>query len=237
MSVDNSEVILYGGEYSGGAGGASIDDPTMFAGGGHGALVMSGSLLACGATLRAGAGTVTNFFDPLGFLPGGNGALIDPGALFRNLDSELVAGPGAKGLFPGSMGAPGLPLVNRGTNENLPGPHRGLITDNVVFVGEELEQTYFGEPGELAIRVLGFGLSPVPAFLPELAGHSLLCAPVFVRVQGTLDSNGQLFRSTTIPDFGLQGLAAYFQTAFFDGSAVLLGNTAAVALVDGALVP
>lgn len=238
LSIEDSEVYVYGGSYTGGPGTSESPGTVQFDGG-HGARLDGGTLFASGASFRGGAGAdaVILFCD----LPsaGGSGVAVVDGTL-RDLDLQLRGGPGGSGLPCGIPNGPKGATVQvvGGARTPIAGSARSLTASSPVYVGETLTQTFAGAPGEVVYSLAAFVTAPA-VFVPEYAGAGVFAPPFLFTLHGFTDGAGALVETTPIPDLGYEALTAYFQPIFIDPVTleIRVGAFSQTSILAAALAP
>lgn len=239
-----ARVSLFACELLGGDGGSSlVQAPFAGAGGGSGAVLAAGTVLASGCTVRAGAGGAgsSNGAMCAGGGDGGDGLRLPPGSTATLRVHDLSYAPGASGAAGGaacSAGAAGEDVdQDGGTVLALPGAARRLETSTPVREGESVLLWASGAPGEVVVAGLAAAQGDIPL---DAFGGTLVIDPSFVLLPlGVVPASGTLLSFVPIgPAASPTTLARsiYVQTAHVDATfALWLGHASALLLLDETL--
>jgi hypothetical protein len=227
--AQNSNLVAYDSQFGGGV----IDFPGE--GGGRGLELSGGSLLAIGCHFSGGNGADGGDFGIC--IPGGDGgaglALVDAGATLRECTASAGNGGSAFGE-PCGDGSPGTAISTAGSASVqtwMPAARHAQLP-RVLRPGVPAAFGFDGEPGDLAIAVLGTGFGSLP-FAP-FAGAIVPTAPWFVLATVPLDGAGNGSLPVAVPTLpgGTPVVMLYGQALFHSPSeGLLLGTPFASALL------
>lgn len=195
--------------------------------GGHGAVIVGGSLFASGCSFvgNGGGGPWEDFG-----LPGGNGGdgvrLSSHLAILPNVDTTPAigrfvdcsftagaAGPGSATL-PG--GLPGLPqqVLLGSTYIALPGPYRGFESTSPIHAGQSTTMTFDAPAGELVFTAASFAADPL--HVGALQGTFVPATPFLFTALGTMPASGHLALTIPLPSLPASvGAVQVFHQAVF----------------------
>lgn len=221
----SSTVAMYGCASQGGRGGKS----NVIAGrGGAGLSAASSWLFASGSSFAGGAGGdgIPPNDDALECGDGGDGLDLDSASEGHLLDDHCVGGPSG-GPNCVSPGLPGMPIVDQGLLDVLPGAARSFIAPSVSVDRTGWILSVAGSPGDQVF--LNRSLVPVFQYEPTLSGVCTALVPPFAEVTplGVVPASGSIdvmVRQRSLPD-GVLARINYLQGFVKDASAAtVLGS-------------
>ncbi len=238
----DSDLVLAGGTYTGGAGykgDTLLSGPPADGGTGAPAVRLEGGfLLVTGATVTGGAGGDGN---PNPCTDGGDGGpaldLVGGATSGWLQGAQIAGGAGGAGVSGCSDGAAGLPWTGSGGSSVFAfgGVAHALAVDSPLREGEASSLTLTGISFSLAVLVVGDQADFVPSL--ALAGV-LLAQPQAVVGAGVLDAGGVLvlpYAPSPMPP-GTLTETVFAQPVFADPvGAVIFGAPTALTILDATL--
>ncbi len=205
--------------------------------GGDGLFVTGGEIYASGSDFVGGEGD-TPFLFGCDAGDGGDGLEFLAGAGVRLLDSAGFGGAGGVAQ-PGCVdGVPGADLiVPPGQLQILPGSSRALIVTATVVEGSTLQESFQGQPGDLAFLAFSTGIGTLP-YLPLIQAPPFPTPPVTIFFRGTVPASGELVFNMPIRPIGLvdRALPLFAQGLFVDTLGQIQASAPSMTVILGAAV-